>query len=142
MFLSSLSPEISQGDVFEDVEVLEVLGGREESYKGAVVLLSHDCEFDKPNQAYVLVARVLPLAEVHRSQWDQIRRGSALNAVYLPGVGERPESFINLRFIHRLPKDCLREAALLGRRVASMTPDGRAALVAYLYRFFARKLPA
>ncbi len=140
MFLPALRPEISQGDIFEGVRVLEILGGREESYTGPVVLLSHDCEFDKPHE-YVLVARVLPLDNAPRDSWDQIRRGEALNAIHLPAVAPRPESFINLRYMHRLPKEELREAAVLGRRAMSMTDEGRAAMLAYMFRFFARVLP-
>ncbi len=140
MFLPALRPEISQGDIFDGVRVMEVLGGREESYTGPVVLLSHDCEFDKPHE-YVLAARVLPLDSAPRSSWNDIQRGNALNAIYLPAVAPRPESFINLRYIHRLPKDELREANIVGRRSTSMTDEGRAAMLAYLYRFFARALP-
>lgn len=141
MFLEALRQEISQGDVFEGVRVQEVLGGKEDNYTGRVVLLSHDCEFDKPHE-YTLVARVLPFESAPMSSWNDIRRGNTLNAIYLPGSGPRPESFVNLRYIHRLPKDELREAAIVGRRAQSMTDDGRIALLAYLYRFFARVLPA
>lgn len=140
MFSQAVRPEISQGDVFTGMDVFEVLGGREERYEGALILLSHDCEFDKQHE-FALVARVLPLDSAPRSSWPQIRRGEALNAIHLPGVGDQPESFVNLRYIHRFPKGDLRQADLAGRRVASMTDDGRSAFVGYVYRFLARELP-
>lgn len=141
MFLPALRGEISQGDIFEGVDIAEVLDGREDGYQGSVILLSHDCEFDKPNVDYVLVARVLPLDSTSSAAWGAIRTGQALNAIHLPGVGHHPERFINLRFIHRLPKAVLIEAGVVGRRSISMSDDGRAALVAYIFRFFARQLP-
>lgn len=141
MFQPGLRPEISQGDVFETLHAREVIGGKDEDYVGSAVLLSHDCEFDKPDHAYTLVARVIPIIGAPEPRWDAIRRGRTLNAIHLPAVGTAVESFIDLRYIHRLPKDDLRAAVAANGRVASMTDDGRAAIIAYLYRFFTRTFP-
>ena len=142
MLQPGLRPEISQGDIFDGIQTKEVFGGREESHSGLAVLLSHDCEFDKPNHPDVLVARVLPLAAAPESTWAAIRDGSAYHVIHLPSVGQGAEAYINLRYIHRVLKDDLRAAATAGRRMASMTDDGRTALIAYLFRFFSRRLPA
>ena len=48
------------------------ISGSEELYSGSFVLLSHDCEFDKPTVNRVLVARVTSLDSVkHDSQYSR-----------------------------------------------------------------------
>lgn len=141
MFADKLRDQVSQGDIFEGIDVSETLGGREDPFLGPVVLLSHDCEFDKQNQYSALVARVYLLDHAPSGARAPIRSGQALNAVYLPAVGPRPESYVDLRYVHRVTKLSLNEAAAAGRRRASMTDEGRDALLGYLFRFFARRRP-
>lgn len=141
MFLPELRDEISQGDIFDAVPVAEQGVLPDGTTLCSVVLLSHDCEFDKPSVSHVLVARTYPLTAAGRPLWGDIRAGRALNTMFLDGVEDREEGFVNFRYIHRIPKVELLEAASGGRRVASMSDDGRAALLAYMFRFFARRLP-
>jgi hypothetical protein len=57
----------------------------------------------------------------------------------LPEVAGIGEGFLDFRYIHRVTKQEIEAALAAGRRVASMTDDGRTALLAYLYRFFSRQ---
>lgn len=134
VFLDTVRTEISQGDVFEDIEFVR-------GTSGDGVLLSHDCEYDKPSVSDVLVARAFSRDAVSSGSWGPIAAGQAYNAIHLPPVAGRPESYINLRYIYRVPKVNLIEADAGGRRVASMTDSGRYALITYLFRFFTRRLP-
>ena len=138
MFLPQLRAALSQGDVFKDIRINEIVGGVDGAV--SVVLLSHDCEFEKKVE-HALVVRVFSADAVQAGIWGDIRRGRVLNDVYLPKVGNRPEGFVNFRYIQRVPKADLITASDAGRRVLSMTDDGRQALVAYLYRFLTRSLP-
>ena len=134
VFLDTVRTEISQGDVFEDIEFVR-------GTRGDGVLLIHDCEYDKPSVEDVLVARTFSRDVVPRGSWGPIAAGNAYNAIHLPPVAGHPESYINLRHIYRVPKANLIEADASGRRVASMTDSGRDALITYLFRFFTRRLP-
>lgn len=99
MYTSELRPEISQGDVFREVDFALLNGnGEPVKVKATVLLLSHDCDFDKPNNPYCLVAMITPLASVPADHQDNIQNYRVISTFYLP---ESPntlvESYVDLR---------------------------------------------
>jgi hypothetical protein len=61
--------------------------------------------------------------------------------MYLGSATSLPESFADFRFMHRVLRADLERASFEGRRIASMTVDGRIALQTFLHRFHTRRLP-
>lgn len=66
MYLEKLSGEISQGDIFECLPLAPVADGQGlgEVRLVSAILLTQDCEHDKPSTASVLIAEVLPLSVI------------------------------------------------------------------------------
>lgn len=140
IYSAALANELCQGDVFIDVEIRETLAGVTRTSTRVVVLLSHDCEIDKRAETLLgCVAR--PISDVSAGDAGNIQAGRVVNAMHLPAVGALPESFIDFRFIYRLERGMIDRLAEQGNRVASMTENGRTALVAMMFRYFARRLP-
>jgi len=104
------------------------------------MLLSHDCDYDKPNSPYCIVAGVGYLSLVPPGSRDNIRRYRVINTFY---VGEIPnvldEGYVDIRLMATIDKALLVEADRLGKRVASLTQDAREAPQDQLFLFFARE---
>ena len=133
--------ELSQGDLFDDIPHAELLGDRRIDGRFWLVVLSHDCEIDKPATTIVLCVRARILTDLDAGRAGDLRAGRVLNAMHLPAVSSFPEGYVDFRFIYRVPKIDLEHAIADGQRVASMSDDGRTALVTYLFRYFARQGP-
>ena len=134
---------LSQGDVLTRIQVAEVVDEAVREDMRDLLVLSHDCEIAKSDNHWVLCARIRTIDSLDSSNAGHVRSGHVLNAMHLPAtVGDVAEAFVDFRMIHRLRKDALLRAVDDGRRVTSMSDDGRLTLVSYLYRYFARKLPA
>ena len=140
MFRPALADALCQGDVFLQIPITERTAAITREATPDVVLLSHDCDVDKLD-AVLLVCEARPLTMLPGGIAGDIRRGRVKNAMHIPAVDRLPESFLDFRFIHRVARTLIDQANADGRRAASMTDDGRAALVTYLFRFFARRLP-
>ncbi|MCH8145556.1 MAG: hypothetical protein IIA55_12635 [Gemmatimonadetes bacterium] len=125
------------------IQVAEVVDEAVREDMRDLLVLSHDCEIAKPDNHWVLCARIRTIDSLDSSNAGHVRSGHVLNTMHLPAtVGDVAEAFVDFRMIHRLRKDALLRAVDDGRRVTSMSDDGRLTLVSYLYRYFARKLPA
>ena len=103
------------------------------------IVLSHDCELDKPGEKrYVQTALVRPLAAVPERFQDGIRGYERQKrAFYLPPNDFlENENFADLRMI-----TTLRRAEVIDQlaRIARMNEDGQVLLRFQLFRFFARK---
>ena len=89
MYLPEPRQEISQGDVFDQVALLsvaEATGHGELNVhlrEGRAILLTHDCEYDKPTNMWVLVAEVRPLFEIPSGNQGHIRQYRTRNTFYL-----------------------------------------------------------
>ena len=73
---------LSQGDILTDVSIAEPHLGLDEGMR-TVIVLSHDCEIDKPKNQTMIVAAVVPLAQFPSEQHDSIRSGAMLSVFYL-----------------------------------------------------------
>ena len=81
-----LRPSLSQGDIIQNVRIVEAhISPDERTF--SVMVLSHGCEIDKKNSQVVLAARVLSLAELGGDA-TKIKDGSALTTFYLPEIDQ------------------------------------------------------
>jgi hypothetical protein len=142
--LYALAPQsaLSQGDILSDVPVIELVGDIVSPRLATFVVLTHDCEIDKPSAESVICAPARSMAETPGGLAGDIRSGRVLRAMHLPATGALTESFIDFALIQRVSKLVLEDAIADGRRVAAMSDDGRKALTVNLFRYFARRLPA
>lgn len=141
IFAPTLRDLLSQGDLVSRVTVVEYREGQPISGEYDVVVLMHDCEIDKPGNHILLCVRARQVADLAPGQIGDVRRGRVNNAMHLPAVRNSPESFIDFRMIYRVPRREIDRGLREGRRVASMTEDGRTAMITYLYKYFARRMP-
>jgi len=141
LFTDELRGEISQGDVFHDMEFPVLASdGTPSVRRTSLMLLSHDCDYDKPNNPYCLVASVSPLALVPSGNRENIRRYRVINTFYLREVPDvLDESYVDIRLIATIDKGLLVQADREGRRAISLTEQAREALQDHLFLFFARE---
>lgn len=138
----SLRPEISQGDIFSDVAFIDwtthpddhvdIVGSR----RSGAMLLTFDCEYDKPALHYILIAKVIPLQNAPLSSQGVIRKERGYSIFYLPACGDFPESFVDFRQMERVGKGTLTQSETAGKRVLSLTSPYRRKLRYALARFF------
>jgi hypothetical protein len=135
MFLPALRAELSQGDILQGISVQD---SAREPREAIVCVLSHDCEIDKPGDRsrFLLVVEIRSPADAGSSNWGNIRSNQAWNALYLPAGQETPEGYLDLGRIYRVEKSILESAMASGRRIASMSDDGREAVIYALTSFF------
>jgi hypothetical protein len=137
-YLIDPRPQISQGDIFgsipvarvkfpEGVPVLKEIQG---------MLITHDCEFDKPNTVYVLVSEVCPLSELKPESRGNIKNFKTLNTFYLPQTEGISESYIDFRRTYQVDKSCLIDRLSKSLRLKSVTDEARMALQRQLAIFF------
>ena len=134
MYREALREEISQGDVFSRIPFVEA----DEENERRVVLLTHDCQFDKPNTIFVLTAWVRALVDLNEGTQANVRAGKVKSSIYLPETEQWSECFIDLTHIAPVRKATLIETAAAGGRIASMSDEGRAALAFRIAIFFSR----
>ncbi len=130
---SALHPDITQGDIFNDVPIAYIVSQSPESYEAKarpvrVMLLSHSCEYDKPPKN-ALVAQVRLLSELNEENHEAIRTYRQYNTFYLPEIASKMQhSFVDFRYIGFIPKTILQHKAQHEHRVISLDEDGIAAL--------------
>ena len=126
---------LSQGDVLTRIQVAEVVDEAVREDMRDLLVLSHDCEIAKPDNHWVLCARIRTIDSLDSSNAGHVRSGHVLNAMHLPAtVGDVAEAFVDFRMIHRIRKDALLRAVDDVLRVPSMTDEGLLTVVSYLYR--------
>lgn len=107
-----------------------------------LVLLSHGCMYEKRRDGDVLLAcRVRTFVRMSANDIGNVRAGGVKHTMYLGEVPTIGEAFADFRYAYRVLRDDLVAANHAGRRVASMTVDGRVDLQVHLFRFFTRRLP-
>jgi hypothetical protein len=82
------------------------------------------------------VVEIRSPAEAGASNWGNIRSNDAWNAMYVPPGPNLSEGYADLGRVYRVEKAVLEQAMENGQRLASMTDDGREALVYALTSFF------
>jgi hypothetical protein len=131
MLLPTPRPKISQGDIIDDIPVFDHHGKWTIKRQARVVILSHDCEMDKPNDRarYVLVAELRGPGDAGSGNWGNIKAGKGWNTLYVPADPPIGDGYVDFGRVHRVTQTALREAMDEGKRLASMTDDAREAIV-------------
>lgn len=141
---NSIRPEISQGDIFLGLIFAEWKLTQENTpvlvnapkYPG--MLLTHDCEYDKPTSQFVLIARILPLSGVSIDTQGNIRKNRIVASFYLPAQEQAdfPECYVDLRQMERVTKRSIQAVEHEGQRILSLTEDSRELLQYSIAAFF------
>jgi len=104
---------------------------------GPVVVFSHDCDIDKPDNPTTLVASLVPVSATPGGLLSEIARGRVWHGLLLEDC--REPGWVNPRTIRPIEKQVLFDR--LDRRLHSMTPEGQIAIAAKVYAFLRRELP-
>lgn len=83
MYLDTVRVEVSQGDIFESLPLTSAESGQAVLRPARVMLLTQDCEYDKPSTVSVLVAEILPLLGVASGSRGNVRQNRVASAFYL-----------------------------------------------------------
>lgn len=139
MYLPTLRGEVSQGDIFDSLPTVYVqrVGLQPKLGYARSILLTHDCEYDKPRTETVLIAEVWPLAEVNKGSQGYIRQNRVLGAFYLEAYRNvLAESYVDLRNVSRIEKTITETSNQAGSRLLSLTDEVRMALQRQIALFF------
>ncbi len=136
MYLENISAEVSQGDIFDSLPFAVMEGTTATVRTARVVLLTQDCEYDKPSTRSILVAEILPLSGVATASQGNVRRNRVASAFYPPPQEAFPESYVDLRAIGRVEKSVVVAEADRGTRLLSLTEEARLALQQQIAGFF------
>lgn len=149
-------PRFSQGDIIElapHTRLLDPvsyitrsssgltvgLGATEEVIAEArhqlAVILTPDCELDKKQTTFWLIAPIHPLAALLGQDQGNVRKNKVLKWLHLPAYGTSiPECFIDLATITTVKATVIQKA----KRIATLSDSARAALYMQQTRWFSR----
>ena len=138
MYLQERRGEVSQGDVFD---ILPIANVRQAARHLAVIntramLVTYDCEYDKPSTKFVMVAGIFPLAEVPADRQGNVRNNKVFSTFYLESTLQLEEAFVDFRYMGLLEKAVVAGAAQEERRVISLDDEAQLALQEQLSAFF------
>lgn len=143
MYLPSLREEVSQGDIFNDLVYRYIYqepsdpDPQIESRVIQAMLLTYDCEYDKPDAAYIYMGEVRPMNEISASTRGHVRSHRVLYTFPLLVHRNLPdESYIDFRRILRFDKNTIAQSSLTSQRVVSVTDTAREALRQQMALFF------
>ncbi len=142
MFLPTPRELLSQGDIFLELDLIDSASPTSPPQKRNAIVLSHDCEIDKPINRILLVCAIRFLSDVEQTTIDNIRRNRRFNTMYLGSFLSLPEVFIDFRYIFRVDRLFLEEGMRRGLRIASIDDEAKFALWTFFYRFLTRKIPS
>jgi hypothetical protein len=123
-----LRDELSQGDLIDNITVWDQDGAQVIPRRARIVVLSNDCEMDKPRaerSRYVLVVEMRSPADAGSANWGNVKAGKGWNTFYIPAGETVSEGYVDFGRIHRVERAPLRTVT----RLASMSDEGREALV-------------
>jgi hypothetical protein len=132
MFQSGLRDALSQGDILDGLEIYEEVEGEAITRSIRGVILSHDCDIQpgqKRSKHFLVVEFRKPEEAEEHGLWGLIKKGLPWNVLYIPAGENHGEGFVDFRCIHRLERQAMNDAITENRRLASMTDEGREALV-------------
>ncbi len=137
MYLQELRGEVSQGDIFDNLSIVYVRqDGERVALNTRVMLITYDCEYDKPSTKLVLVADIFPLAEVPTERQGNVRKNKIFSTLYLPDSTTQAESFVDFRYAGLLEKAVIVTDARAERRAASLSDEAQLASQEQLSAFF------
>lgn len=99
------------------------------------ILITHDCEIDKPQVKRWLVCPVVPIVVLSSGNRDRARRNRVYSMLHLPQYRDvLPESFVDFNQITTLEGDFVKG----GKRLVSLSDIGRRALYSQFVRWLTR----
>ncbi len=127
---------LRQGDIVEDCPLLiwkkEQTNWVATNQKARVILLTQSCDLDNAKTSRVQVALVhetdqLVQEGVVKAQTirDQVRRHRVYGWYFLPAGEAIPESIVDLRHIHTIPREMLEDQVQAGNRLCRFTTPYR-----------------
>ncbi len=143
MYLSSLRADVSQGDLF-DTLVYRYVYQRSDAPEPEImareikaILLTADCEYDKPAASFVYVGEVRPMSEISPSTVGNVRARKTYYTFPLAAHGAvLEESYVDFRRILRFDKKLIAASASEGHRVLALDETARLAMQEQLSLFF------
>lgn len=99
------------------------------------ILLTQDCEYDKPSTVFVLIAAILPLSGVAPGNQGNVRKNRVASAFYLPPHPLLLEPYVDIQAIGRISKSLIVAEAQEGR-LLSLSEEARLALQRQIAGFF------
>ena len=143
MYLAALREEVSQGDIFDGLlyqYVYQEPSAPEPTIRSRVIramLITADCEYDKPNSAYVYLGEVRPLSEISLGTQGNVRSRRVFYTFPLEPHPRLPEeSYVDFRRILRFDKNLIAADNLNQQRSLSLTDIARTALQEQVSLFF------
>ena len=138
MYLEALSAEVGQGDVFVSLPLTSAVDaqGQTQIQYAPAILLTQDCEYDKPATLSVLIAAILPLSSVAVGSQGNVRKNRVASAFYLSFHPLLSESYVDIRAISRVTKILVAAEANQGNRLLSLSEETRLALQRQIAGFF------
>ena len=130
MYLQELRGEVSQGDVFGSLPVAYVRqdARRMTALEIPAMLITYDCEYDKPSTKLVMVAGVFPLAEVPADRQGNVRKNKVFSTFFLEASFLLDEAFVDSRYMGLLEKAVVAEEAQMKQRLVSLNDEAQLAL--------------
>jgi len=127
---------LAQGDIIADCPVVRFRpDGTREEYTSRAVVLTQTCDLAQAKAKLVVVAVVRPAEEMVISGdvkpgtvRDQVRRSLVYGLYFLPEAPPPiflPESIVNLRDLHTLPREVLEQLVASGKRVCRLATPYR-----------------
>lgn len=126
MYLTQLRQEISQGDVFIGVPFPYISTANPQVLipkirTSPAMLLSHSCDFDKPNSDLVVMAAISSLADIARDRQNSIRKNTMVHTLYLQErEGVIVESYVDFRLMSMIPKSIIQNLSQQNNRILSL----------------------
>ena len=103
--------------------------------RARAILITHDCEIDKPQVTHWLVCPVVPATRLRPENLDRLKRNRIYSMLYLPRLGDTlVESFVDFNHISTLDPEYVRN----GKRVTSLSDTGRRSLYVQFIRWLTR----
>jgi hypothetical protein len=140
MIARELSELVSQGDIFSGIPLFDFAGKNQQDV--LAVLMTNDCDIEKRNHPIAHAVRIVRFDELsldRRSILGDIREDRVPAAMMLPPDDRIPPAFVDFRTLQQVDKGLFVRATDEGRRLASLSEDGRIALFNRLYTYFRRK---
>jgi hypothetical protein len=142
MYVDSLWPDVTQGDVFIDLLYKFVYTDESgesiiESRPISAVLITSSCQYDKPDSAWVYIAEIRPLNELSIANQGHVKSRRLNRAFFLEqSPSGLSASYIDFRRIYRFSKAYIALKASNGKRILSLTDEAQLALQHQLSLFF------
>jgi len=136
MYLQELRGEVSQGDIFDDLPIVYATRGSQRFASTAMrsLLVTYDCEYDKPSTRLVMAAGIFSLADVPADRRGNVRRDKVFSTFSLEATAAFDEAFADFRCAGLLEKAIV--ATRAETRLFSLGDAARLALQEQLSSFF------